>query len=740
MKAQVSRSAALLDAALAYAKLGWRVLPVHSVRNGQCSCGQSPCHDGAGKHPHMKAWQENATADEATIRQWWSTWPDANIGILAGGSGLVVIDVDPRHGGQDTLERWTDQHGPLPQTVEVHTGGGGRHYHFLHPGNGVKIKNDSGKVLGPGVDIKADGGYVLAPPSNHVSGNQYLFEVSADPGAVAVAPLPSWLFALLQRHSAPSTARPLDETEPIPKGCRHNTLVSLAGTMRHRGLRATEMLPTLLAVNEQRCLPPLAQEEVRTIAETARWSPAAPLVARANGEMPGARVIPFPVEALPEPLQLFAKETARALPVPVEFVALPALAAISSAIGGHARIQLKPGWLEPAALYLAIVSPTGTLKSPALSTALEPVRRCQDRYAELYKQEKDAFEQSVAEYQKASSEYRSGQRIEPPSKPPPPTRRRTWTSDATSERLAGLLAENPGGLLLVRDELTAWVKGMNQYKSGRGTDRQFYLSAWSGASHTVDRQSQEAVHLNHPFLSVVGCIPPAVLSDLEDDHGREDGFTQRVLFAYPDLVPLRWSEETVSGTTAKNYETLLTTLYEIRERHEQAGTEPRSVPLTDEARKLFIRWHDEHCAQMESRELSPELRGFYAKLKGYCARLALLHVLSRNPRAAYVDREAIGAAADLTDYFKAQAAKVAPLLTHHRSTPHQKCEREIRRTLTQAQGRLLTKREIQRGGNAPATIFNEVFTALRETGDLEEEQNETPTGPKPAYRLAAPDA
>lgn len=95
----------LIDLAADYAR--WRpVFPVHTIRNGFCSCGKPDCKRDVGKHPI--AWlvphgHTEATRDEALIRQWWLQEPDANIGLVTG-DGLISLDVDgPK--GQETLAR-----------------------------------------------------------------------------------------------------------------------------------------------------------------------------------------------------------------------------------------------------------------------------------------------------------------------------------------------------------------------------------------------------------------------------------------------------------------------------------------------------------------------------------------------------------------------------------------------------------------------------------------------------------
>src|SRR5690242_4062686 len=70
----------LLAAALACARRGWRVFPLHMPREKDaCSCNKPDCHS-VGKHPRTPKGVKDATTDAEQIRCWWSMWPDANIG------------------------------------------------------------------------------------------------------------------------------------------------------------------------------------------------------------------------------------------------------------------------------------------------------------------------------------------------------------------------------------------------------------------------------------------------------------------------------------------------------------------------------------------------------------------------------------------------------------------------------------------------------------------------------------
>ena len=97
----VDRAPTTLDYALAYARLGWAVLPVWSVdAHGQCRCGRANNEQGhkAGKHPQSQLvphGHQDATTDAERIRSWWSTDPDAGIGVSLADSGLLALDIDP---------------------------------------------------------------------------------------------------------------------------------------------------------------------------------------------------------------------------------------------------------------------------------------------------------------------------------------------------------------------------------------------------------------------------------------------------------------------------------------------------------------------------------------------------------------------------------------------------------------------------------------------------------------------
>ena len=163
-----------LAAALEYARRGFRVFPLHAVREGVCTCQEwrdandkGPCPT-PGKHPQFRNWQERATCDSDTTEEFWWNHKGSNIGVATGAtSGVFVLDVDPKNSGQESIDALVMKHGRI-DTLQAITGSRGKHYYFEHPGKPVK----NGVALLPGPDIRGDGGLVVAPPSIHVSGSK----------------------------------------------------------------------------------------------------------------------------------------------------------------------------------------------------------------------------------------------------------------------------------------------------------------------------------------------------------------------------------------------------------------------------------------------------------------------------------------------------------------------------------------------------------------------------------------
>lgn len=242
-----------MKAALDYGRLGWSTIPLQP----------------RGKRSLIR-WQvhQYRRADMTEIGDWFVRWPDANIAVVTGiVSGLVALDLDPRQGADESLERLQRHHGQLPGTVEAVTGGGGRHLYFAHPGD--IVRNRFG--VAPGIDLYGDGGYLVAPPSVHACGEPYGWARS--PEVLRPAPIPTWLLYTPSADEAggeqASRAWQRRLREGVAQGECADRITSLAEHLLWCGVESDLAVELLLSWNAACCRPPLETSDVLGIVESA---------------------------------------------------------------------------------------------------------------------------------------------------------------------------------------------------------------------------------------------------------------------------------------------------------------------------------------------------------------------------------------------------------------------------------------------------------------------------------------
>ncbi|SCL67007.1 Bifunctional DNA primase/polymerase, N-terminal [Micromonospora peucetia] len=165
-------TSALVIPALTYAGRGWPVFMLARSKRPVANCPDCPT-DAAGHDREACPCLTchgfyAASTDPDRVTAIVTTVPTGQLALRTGApSGTVVIDVDPAHGGRDTMNALIAD-GLLPPTAYVVTGSGGLHLYYRHPGQPISCSQGKpGQGLGPGVDVKADGGYVVLPPSVH---------------------------------------------------------------------------------------------------------------------------------------------------------------------------------------------------------------------------------------------------------------------------------------------------------------------------------------------------------------------------------------------------------------------------------------------------------------------------------------------------------------------------------------------------------------------------------------------
>lgn len=233
----------MLDIALSYVQRGWWVLPL--------TPGQKTPLGRLVPRGHL-----DATRDENQVREWWGTYPAANIGIALAPSRLSTLDVDVANGkhGFKSLAQ-IDEH--LPATLLARTGRGGLHGIFERP-DGTPPRRIIGFL--PGLDLLSDG-YIVAAGSmlaDVADGGEYRWE-----NATPIAMLPPFLQQVSSKPREHATVTAVGT--PIVEGNRNQALFRLGCALRDTGIGAESLARALDAENQERIKPPLDDSELRTI-------------------------------------------------------------------------------------------------------------------------------------------------------------------------------------------------------------------------------------------------------------------------------------------------------------------------------------------------------------------------------------------------------------------------------------------------------------------------------------------
>jgi putative DNA primase/helicase len=244
----------LLEAALSYAAQGFKVFPLKP----------------GGKIPITPHGLKDASQLQATIKEYWRKYPNANIGLVC--DGLLALDFDGK-AGAESKKRLIAKYGELPRTWVIKTGGGtqtepkeqGEHYVYRVPTD-LNIRPGAGKYGFQNLDIRANDSYIVAAPSI----TRLPYE-SIDDSPVTDAPC--WLIDMARNNGSKPTSRQKQGT-PIPDTTRNATLTSIAGAMRRKGADQGAIEAALLKINASQCQPPLSEREVLRIAESvSRYEP-----------------------------------------------------------------------------------------------------------------------------------------------------------------------------------------------------------------------------------------------------------------------------------------------------------------------------------------------------------------------------------------------------------------------------------------------------------------------------------
>lgn len=399
---------------------------------------------------------------------------------------------------------------------------------------------------------------------------------------------------------------------------------------------------------------------------------------------------------LPEPFRAWLSDIAERFNCPLEFPTIGALVALSAIVGRKIGIRPKrhDDWQVVPNLWGCIVGRPGVLKTPALEEALKPIKRLEAEARERFEEEKKQieFNRMLRKAEKESIEKKIRKAIEEGVDPSylrnklsalddkEPTARRYIANDATVEKLAEMMNENPNGLLHFRDELTGWLRTLD--KEGHENDKAFHLEAWNGTgSYTSDRIGRGTTHVEAVCESMLGGIQPGPLGEYLRSAVRggagADGLAQRFqLMVYPDL-----SGEYVNVDRVPNKEARFRAFSLFKKLDSlnptEIGAQSEILPSSDgsvgsrlgipylnfdpEAQVYFDEWRKDLEEKIRKGEEHPALEAHLSKYRSLMPSLALLfHLLDlvEGRRSEGVSSRAAGMAAAWCDFLEEHARRI----------------------------------------------------------------------------------
>jgi len=269
---------------------------------------------------------------------------------------------------------------------------------------------------------------------------------------------------------------------------------------------------------------------------------------------------PFPLDVFPPTVQEIVRAYANSVNAPLDIAAVQSLAVTSLALGPKWRIEAK-GFERPPRLWLAVVAPPGSAKTPVMIAMMKPIEKRESYLWKLWKEEVADWYQQQKKNKKNEDETEEqiGGR---------PLQSHAKTDDFNIDSLLFSLSQSPQGMILDVDELTQLFGLIEQtHTGGNGRSRGAFLSMWSGKNVSIVRKTSDALLVEEPYIVVCGGTQPDTLNSLGLTQG--DGMIQRFLWSHPTIpkevkgygekVPVctqhLW-EDTIYGAFSREFETM----------------------------------------------------------------------------------------------------------------------------------------------------------------------------------------
>ena len=364
--------------------------------------------------------------------------------------------------------------------------------------------------------------------------------------------------------------------------------------------------------------------------------------------------IPFPIEVLPKYFRRLVNAFANALQCPPAFMAMLFITIVSGAAGNSIAMGLKRKWKAAPFIWFYIIGDTGDGKSPPEDAAMEVIHTLQDIEKVKYLSELEEYNQASAQSQKNRNNAEHNQAELPKM-------RHFYSNNFTIESLVPMFQVCSRGVVLHIDELAGLFNSFNQYKGGKGSDLEQFISLFDCKSLKVDRKTGSDM-CSESGVAVIGGIQPDRLPHVFNDKMHQNGLAYRFLPMMLDIPPHELTDNDVSEQNEAEWSNIIKWVYAI------------PAPAEADTRRLIRNnlsikadsWDALKIFFDEISKLRPfmpkRFKGYLPKLKTYCLKfMAVIHLLKcyqKGTLTLTVQKSSVEGAIALTRYFAGQAMKL----------------------------------------------------------------------------------
>lgn len=424
----------------------------------------------------------------------------------------------------------------------------------------------------------------------------------------------------------------------------------------------------------------------------------------------------FPMEVFPEGLAKFLEGAAESFPVDPGYLVMPALVTFSACMGTGRRVQCKQGWYEPPLLWGALIAEPSSLKTPATKAILKPLGSIELELHEENESFRKSYEQELAEWKMNGNGLKGKKAVAHlGDMPEPPKENRLLVQDCTLEAMATLMADNPRGMCLYRNELGSWLRGFGKYSKGNGDSGEMneWCEYWDCMAGMIDRKhgTPKRIHVPNKAAAVFGTIPPEVIAACATDDKFDSGFFGRILFMMPPKRLEQWTDVCIDPADMEGWiSECKKAFYDdvgVRDGNEYRF---KIVPMTASAQKIWIDWYNAWGQRLWTSQ--GEVLFGLGKLKGYAGRLALLlagfeyHWQQR--REIMVNQTHVKNAITMIEWFSREMIRVYKMVT----TPKQKRKEERLESWIRTQDGKVSIRKLQMSNPTRFTTSKDAEQAL----------------------------